>query len=253
MKRYEVLAYSAVAVGVAVGLFGVVVTRSVTLLLVSVVVLGVSGVFVMFGDWILPSLLGVAGRHPVYETLEIEEDAVLMREGDTWRAVGYFIMEVLHSPLEESEKEQLSYFIMLTSLFSHLPARCVISQYVSPVNVEEVRKKIRRDLNMASADLAGASQERDTPKQRQLKQEIKEYEHQLETLDSDRPIDVSFYAKVSASAATKEGAKKEMRGLRQGLESNVRGVMRVNTRVARGKELKQVVALDMVVPRRETV
>lgn len=253
MKRTEVLAYGSVALGVAVGIFGALMMMSATLLLLSVGILAVSAVLVAFGDWILPSLLGVAGRHPVYDTLEIVDDVVLMKEGDSWTAVGYFIMEVLHSPLEESEKNQVSYFSMLTSLFSHLPSRCVISQYVSPVDVEEVRKKLKWELDKASEELGIASKSKNTPRERKLKQEIKELEHQMETLDVDRPVDVSFFAKVSASGTTAEGAKEEARRVRRSLESNVRGVMRVNTRVARGQELKHIMKMDMVVPTKELI
>lgn len=253
MRSLDSLAYSAVALGTAIGLFGLVITWSTTLLVVSGGILGVSAVLFRFGDWILPSLLGMAGRHPVYDTLEIDDDAVLMREGSTWVAVAYFIMEVHHTPLEEPEKTRVSYFTMLTSLFSHLPSRCVISQYMSPVDVGEVRRRLRRELNNASVEMASASRDKNMPRERELKQKVKELEHQMETLDRDRPIDVAFFAKVSATGTTREGAKEEVKAVRERLESSVRGVLRVTTREARGQELKRLVKLDMVVPTRELI
>jgi len=252
-RTTELLSFAVIVVGAAIGIFGVLLTWSVNLLVASVTILGVSAILVKYGDWLMPSLLGLAGRHPIYDTLELVNDAVIMREGDTWVAVGYFLMEVAHTPWQETDKDKSAYLSQLTSLYTHLPERCVISQYVSPVDVQAVRREIRRHLNDLSYELATATRDGNTPKERELKQKIKELEKEDEALDRDRPIDVSFFAKVSGTGATKDGAISEMRATRGRLESAVRGVLRVSTRAAIGRELLQIMELDMVVPMRELV
>ncbi len=177
----------------------------------------------------------------------------MMKEGGTWTAVGYVILEVYFSPLDEADKDKQVYLTMLASLFSHLPGRCIISQYISPVDVSEVRRKMRQELNVFSADMAGATQDSNSVKERELKQKIKELENQLDALDRDRPIDVSFFAKLSATADSREEAHKKMRLRRGSLESHIRGVMRVNSHVATGRDIMDIVRVDMTIPRRELV
>jgi hypothetical protein len=252
-KTTEYLAFAALAVGLTIGVFGVLLTWSANLLMVSVCALVLGAVLVKFGDFIIPSVLGLAGRHPVYETLEIINDAIVMKEGDTWTAVGYFLMVVTHTPWEETDKNKTTYLTQLTTLYTHLPERCVISQYVSPVDVQTVRRNLRRQINDLSISLAEAARDGNTPKERELKQKIKELERQDESLDRDRPVDVSFFTKVAGTGTTREGAIEEMRSARTRLESAVRGVLRVNTRTAIGKELMEILKLDMVVPKRELI
>jgi len=252
-QTLDLVANGAVLIGAAIGVFGVILSWSVNLLILSIIILGFSGIIIKYGDWILPSLLSVTGRHPVYETLEILEDAILMKEGGTWTAVGYIILEVYFSPLDEADKDKQVYFTMLASLFSHLPSRCIISQYISPVDVSEVRRKMKRELNLFSADLAGATQDRNSVKERELKQKIKELEYQFDALDRDRPIDVSFFTKLSATADSREEAHKKMRLRRGSMESHIRGVMRVNSHVATGRDLIDIVRVDMTIPKRELV
>ncbi len=219
-QTLDLVANAAIIMGAAIGVFGVILSWSVNLLILSIIILGFSGIIIKYGDWILPSVLSVTGRHPVYETLEILEDAILMKEEGTWTAVGYIILDVYFSPLDEADKDKLVYLTMLASLFSHL----IISQYISPVDVSEVRRKMKQELNLFSADLAGATQDSNSVKERELKQKIKELENQFDALDRDRPIDVSFFTKLSATADSREEAHKKMRLRRGSLESHLRGV-----------------------------
>jgi|Deesub1362B_J571_1020462.scaffolds.fasta_scaffold01021_14 hypothetical protein len=251
-SRYiDYVLYSALLLGVFASIAGGVLMLSPHLVLSGLGIIAVSALLLRFGNWLIPALLGVSGTHPVYEALELEEDAVLFREGGEWVAVGFVILEIHMSPLEEGEKQQLAYFSLLSNFYTHLPEETVISMYLSPVDIDAYRRELKRKLHTALSDLTEAQRKGEAGKERQLKLKVKELEKQLEAIDLDRPIDVAFVAKVAARNTSRDAALQTMRERRTRLESTVRGVLRVSTRVARGTEMVDVMRLVMAIPQRE--
>ena len=251
MKRLDYILYSALLLGMFASIAGGVLMLSRGLVIYGITVTVVAAFLLRFGDWLIPALLGVSGAHPVYEALELEEDAVLFREGGEWVAVGFIILEIRMSPLEEGEKQQLAYLSQLSNFYTHLPEETVISMYLAPVDIDAYRRKLKRDYQNALLDLQAAQRNGRAAQERQAKLRVKELERQLEALELDRPVDVAFAAKVAARNASRDVALQVMREKRTRLESTMRGVLRVSTRVARGTELKDVLRTVMAIPQQE--
>lgn len=251
MRR--VLAHISLVLGLTVGMFGLAFNFSTTLLGVSIVVLGIAAIIYLQGDWIIPALLGIAGRHPVYDDLEIENDAVIMRAAGRTIAVGYIVMEVQRTPSEESDKQKATYVSMLTTFYSQLPTECTISQNIHPLDLQKVRERLQSEYYDALAKAADAAANNNLAKEKEYKNKAKDIESQLSSLDKDRPIDVLYFAKVSGVGISKEAAIEEMRTKRQKVEYTLRAVLRVSTRVPKGQEFLDLIKIDMLVPPREYI
>lgn len=249
-RRTDYILYAALTLGTFASLAGGVLLLSPHVALLGTAICAAAALAIKFGDWVIPALVSSSGAHPVYDVLELVDDAAVFKEEGEWVAAGFVIMEITTSPLEEGEKQQLTYLSQLSNFYTYLPDETVISMYLSPVDIDGYRNRLRLKYHTVLQDLQSAQRDGKAALERQLKMKLQELERQLESLETDRPLDVAFVAKVAARAPSREAALRLMRERRSRLESAIRGVLRVATRVARGSELVDVMRITMTLPRK---
>ncbi len=238
------IAYLIACSGALLLLLCILVSYSLVLAIAGVAMMSFAIVMLKAGDWLVLSF-SRAGVYPLFSSMKVREDCILVRQGGGFTAVGGFEILTSRSIVELSETERERLLIGWFSFLGSVRHPFKLIATLSPCDVSRELRELTRKLEGVRISLAKA---KDQGMESRLLREKEELEKALERLSSEVPYETVFLLTTQAEAETEEKAREKLSSRLRELATAVELSLSAETRRLRGRELLRMLELHIFSP-----
>ncbi len=242
------LAYIFFGIGITIFIITYFTTYSIIYFLISTILIFSSAIILKVGDWIIPSLLYKFKIHPIFSNFEITDEAIIVKSGNEYIAIGGIEILLTRSVAELTERERealiISWHSFLTSI--RIPFKIMIT--VKPVDIEREFKDLMVEYEKLKLEVSKALQRGDRYRQITYEKKLEELEKIIQRFKSEIPYETFLIAMTQGKGFSKSQAIQDMKSKLNELSTSLSVALNCETRILKGVELVKLIDLHILIP-----